>query len=197
MKEYKDSILIQRLKKGEEKAYVFLLDKYHKRMYAYALTLIENHAAAEDIVQNVFLNTWKSRKILNEKYAIESFLFKAVYNEFLNTYKKDKSVFILQMKYYETMSEVVEHMDDTFLKKMMMLVSSEIEKLPPKCKQVFLLSKKEGLSNIEIAEHLGVSLKTIEAQITKSFSVLRERLSEHYYIIVLIFGKIISNFYTF
>ena len=56
------------------------------------------------------------------------------------------------------------------------IVKKEIDKLPPKCKQTFLLSKKEGLTNIEIAEYLNVSIKSVEAHITKAFSILRKSI---------------------
>lgn len=185
----KNSELIKSLKSGDEKAYMFLLDKYHRRLYAYAMNLVNDRTLAEDIVQNVFLKTWQYRKKLNTEFSIQSFLYKSIYNEFVNSYKKDKSVMMLQMKYYESLAEVVENSDDKIIEKMINLVSNEIEKLPPKCKEIFSLSKKEGLSNIEIAEYLNISPKTVEAQITKAFSVLRISLKEKYHaILFLVFG---------
>ncbi|MCM4163451.1 MULTISPECIES: sigma factor-like helix-turn-helix DNA-binding protein [unclassified Arenibacter] len=61
--------------------------------------------------------------------------------------------------------------------------------LPPKCRQIFILSKKEGLDNIEIAEYLEVSRKTVENQITKAFAILRKKLGEKYEtILMFVFG---------
>ncbi|WP_298472954.1 RNA polymerase sigma-70 factor [uncultured Maribacter sp.] len=168
--------LINQLRKGEEKAYMFLLDKYHRRLHAYALTLIDDHSLAQDIVQNVFLKTWQYRKKLNHKFTIQSFLYKSVYNEFVNTFKKDKSIMLLQMKYYEALHQEVEKTDEKTLEEITQLVTKEIEKLPPKCKQIFSLSKKEGLTNMEISEYLNISTKTVEAHITKAFSILKEKL---------------------
>lgn len=184
-----NSELINSLRKGDEKAYMFLLDKYHRRLYAYAMNLVNNHALAEDIVQNVFLKTWNYRKKLNAEFSIQSFLYKSIYNEFVNSYKKDKSVMMLQMKYYESLAELVENSDDKVIEKMIRLVSKEIEKLPPKCREIFSLSKKEGLSNIEIAEYLNISQKTVEAQITKGFNTLRVKLRDNYNtILFMVFG---------
>jgi len=171
-----NKVLIERLRKGDEKAYMFLLDKYHRRLYAYALTLINDHALAQDIVQNVFLKTWQFRKKLNPQYTIQSFLYKSVYNEFVNTYKKDKATMVLQMKYYEALQEEVEKLDEKTLNKTIELVAKEVEKLPRQCKKVFSLSKKEGLTNIEIAEYLNISVKAVEANITKAFSIIRKKL---------------------
>lgn len=181
--------LINSLKKGEEKAYMHLLEKFHRRLYAYAMTLVNDHAMAEDIVQNVFLKTWQYRKKLSGEFSIQSFLYRSIYNEFINTYKKDKSVMLLQMKYYESLAEVVESTDDKIIQKMVDLVSQEIEKLPPKCRHIFSLSKKEGLSNIEIAEYLKITPKAVEKQITKAFNILRGKLKDRYEtILFLVFG---------
>ena len=113
-----NAFLIKRLQNGDEKAYIYLVDLYNRRLFGYALSLSNDHALAEDILQNVFLKTWD---------------------------------------------------------------------LPPKCQQIFVLSKKEGLTNIEISEYLNVSKKTVEAQITKAFGILRERLGKKYDMLLFIF----------
>ena len=184
-----NAILIQNLVNGNEKAYMFLLDTYHRRLNAYALTLVSDQDQAKDIVQNVFLKTWKSRKKLKTQFSIQSFLYKAVYNEFINSYQKNKAMMLLQKKYLESLGEVVEETDTNLLEQMITVVNNEIQNLPPKCQKVFILSKKEGLTNIEISEYLNVSIKTVEAQITKAFSILRERLGKKYEMIfLLVFG---------
>lgn len=60
-------------------------------------------------------------------------------------------------------------------KKLLKAVKKVVQRLPPKCKKIFELSKKEGLTNIEIAEHLNLSIKAVEAQITKAFSTIRKK----------------------
>jgi len=182
--------LIENLINGNEKAYMFLLDTYHRRLNTYALTLVNDQAQAQDIVQNVFLKTWKSRKKLKKQFSIQSFLYKSVYNEFINNYQKNKAMMLLQQKYVETLGEVVEETDENIIERMINVVNAEIKNLPPKCQKVFILSKKEGLTNIEISEHLNVSIKTVEAQITKAFAILRKKLGEKYEMIMfLIFGR--------
>jgi RNA polymerase sigma-70 factor (ECF subfamily) len=186
--------LIENLIIGNEKAYMFLLETYHKRLHAYAITLVNDQAQAQDIVQNVFLKTWKSRKKLKNQFSIQNFLYKSVYNEFINTYQKNKAMMLLQHKYLETLGEVVEETDENTMERMITIVNTEIKKLPPKCQKVFVLSKKEGLTNIEISEHLNISIKTVEAQITKAFGILRNRLENKYDMVLLIvFGNITKN----
>lgn len=184
-----NKVLIENLILGEEKAYIFLLNTYHRQLNAYALTLVHDSAMAQDIVQNVFLKTWKSRKKLNSQFSIQSFLYKSVYNEFINAYQKNKSMMLLHQKYVESSIEVVENADASMLQKMIGIVNREVGKLPPKCQKIFTLSKKEGLTNQEISKFLNISVKTVEAQITKAFKILKERLDDKYEtILMLIFG---------
>ncbi|MEP2058005.1 RNA polymerase sigma factor [Maribacter litoralis] len=182
--------LIKKLISGEEKAYILLLEKYHQQLNAYAVTLTHDQSTAQDIVQNVFLKTWKSRKKLNPEFSIRNFLYKCIYNEFLNSYQKNKSVVLLNQKYIEYSHEVAVEMDNNMMSKMMEIVNREINKLPPKCQKVFILSKKEGLTNSEIADYLDVSIKTVEAQITKAFRILKNKLGDKYEtILLIIFNK--------
>jgi len=169
--------LIENLKKGEESAYIFLLNKYHRQLHAYALTLVHDQAMAQDIVQNVFFKTWKSRKKLNETFSIRSFLYKCVYNEFINTYQKRKKAMLLHQKYVEFTRDVINSTEENNIETLIEMLNREIKKLPPKCQAIFLLSKKEGLTNHEIADYLDISIKTVEAQITKAFFILKNKLS--------------------
>jgi len=195
MKLEDNSALIKNLIRGEEKSYMFLLETYHRQLNAYAITLTHNQSTAQDIVQNVFLKTWKSRKKLNPELSIRSFLYKCVYNEFLNHYQKNKAVVLLQAKYIEYAHEVVEETDNNALTRMIEIVNKEVQKLPPKCQKVFVLSKREGLTNNEIADYLDISIKTVEAQITKAFRILKKKLGAKYEtILIVIFGIGKKNF---
>lgn len=170
--------LVTALRKGEERAYLHLLSTYHRPLFAYAVSLMNDRALAQDIVQNVFLRTWQFRKKLNPDFAIKSFLYKSVYNEFVNAYKKNKTVTLLEKKYIETLSDTAESMDETRFERILEIVIVEIRNLPPKCQKVFTLSKQDGLTNREISEYLDISVKTVEAQITKAFGILRKKLGD-------------------
>ena len=177
--DYNDNdILIESLKNGDEKAYNYLIDTYHHKLCVYANSLVKNVYSAEDIVQNVFIKVWEQRTRLKTNHAIKSFLYKLVYNEFIDLYRKNQSLFSLEKSYYDALNSIVLEDDSESLQRVINVVDKEIQNLPPKCKEVFILSKKEGLTNIEIAEHLDVSIKTVEAQITKAFSILRSSLDD-------------------
>ncbi|SCY15330.1 RNA polymerase sigma-70 factor, ECF subfamily [Flavobacterium anhuiense] len=177
--DYSDNIiLIESLKNGDEGAYTYLIDTYHHKLCVYANSLVKNIYSAEDIVQNVFIKVWEHRTRLKENHSLKSFLYKLVYNEFIDLYRKNQSLFSLEKSYYDALNGIVQEEDSEAFQRVLNAVNKEIQNLPPKCKEVFILSKKEGLTNIEIAEHLDVSIKTVEAQITKAFSILRSTLEE-------------------
>lgn len=170
----KDSFLVERLINGDESAFIFLVNQFHKRLFIYALSLTNDHAMSQDIVQNVFLRTWEFREKLNAAYSLKNFLYKSTYNEFINQYNRNKTISVLEQTYVDALQYVYDDSNDALLKKKIEIITKEIEHLPPKCKRTFLLSKKDGLTNIEIAEFLNVSVKTVEAQITKAYSILRK-----------------------
>lgn len=180
MKEvYSDNIqLIHALKTGNPKAYTFLVNTYHHKLCIYAYSFTHDHNLAEDIVQNVFMCIWNKRENLKEDFALIGFLYKSVYNEFIDQYRSQKSVYPLEKKYIDALNDIVENEDEHSLDRVIKLVKREIQNLPPKCKEIFLLSKEEGLTNIEIAEYKNVSIKSVEAHITKAYSILRNSLGQ-------------------
>lgn len=188
-----NAVLVKSLVNGEEKAYRFLLNKFHRKLNVYALTLVNDHSMAQDIVQNVFLKTWKTRNKLNPEFPIQSFLYKSIYNEFINSYQQNKAMILLQQKYMESMHQVIETTDEGSIERMLAIINREIQNLPPKCQQVFILSKKEGLTNIEIAEHLDISIKTVEAQISKAFKILKEKLKDNYNMMLFLLFSVPSK----
>lgn len=187
---FKDNAqLIGHLKSGDEKAYSFLVDTYNHRLCLYANSLINNGAIAQDIVQNVFLKVWEKRNGLKTYYPLQSFLYKSVYNGCINEYKRNMTVTALEKKYMEALDRIIEDTDEDNLEKLINLVKMAIEDLPPKCKEIFILSKREGLTNIEIAEYLNISKNTIERQINIAFSKIRKTVGEKTNVLLfLLFG---------
>ncbi len=171
-----NSDLILQLKKGNENAYAYLVDTYNHKLCLYANSLTNDISISEDIVQNVFIKVWERRDNLKVDFSIKSYLYKSVYNACINEYKKNQSVTALERKYIEELDRIVEDKDEAALERLIGLVKEAIQELPPKCKEIFLLSKKEGLTNIEISEYLNLSKNTIERQINIAFSKIRENV---------------------
>lgn len=173
-----DKKLLKQLKKGNAKAYSFLVDLYYAKLCAYASNLARDDFKSEDIVQNVFVRIWQQREELNPKISIKNYLYRSVYNEFIDQYRKEMAISTLEKKYIEGVDALVEIEDDKEDKRILSLIEQEIEQLPIKCKETFILSKKEGLTYIEIAEYQNVSVNTVEKQMVKAFSILRENVKK-------------------
>ena len=184
-----NSELILHLKKGNADAYAYLVDTYNHKLCLYANSLVNDIPISEDIVQNVFIKVWERRDNLKENLSIKSYLYKSVYNACINEYKKNQTVTALEKKHIEELDRIVEDKDEATLEKLIGLVKEAIQELPPKCKEIFLLSKKEGLTNIEISEYLNISKNTIERQINIAFSKIRENVgSKTDILLFLLFG---------
>ena len=171
-----DNSLKNALAKGEKGAFKFLMDNYFKKLCAYAYSLCHDKNQAEDIVQNVFLKLWRKKENIKNVHRLSSFLYRSVYNEFIDQYRQTKEVTTLEKKHIESLSLILEEESDKDLDDLVEKVQQEIEHLPPKCKKTFLLSKKEGLTNFEVAEYLDISVKSVEAHITKAYSILRKNI---------------------
>lgn len=182
---------IKALKKGDSKAYTYLVDTYHHRLCTYSYGLIGDYDLSKDIVQNVFIKIWKQRENLKDNLNITNYLYKSVYNGFIDQYRKKRPAFSLEKVHIEALNIFVQEEPENALEKLIKHVKKEIEKLPPKCKRAFLLSKQDGLTNIEIAEYLNISVKSVEGHITKAFTILRKNLDGKMNgVLFLLFGTV-------
>lgn len=173
-----EEVLIINLKKGKTFAYNYLVDYYGPILFAFALSKCRDEFIAADIVQNVFLKLWKGRQQIVIKKSLKSYLYKMTQNEFVKHIDKNKTRSTVEKYYAEAINEYMVDFDEESLKNITVNVHQEISKLPGKCREVFMLSRKEGLTNLEIAAYLKISVKTVEGHITKAFNLLKKRLKD-------------------
>lgn len=161
-----DRLLAVRLKSGDPLAYDMLMDRYYVLLCNYAYTFTKDHDNAEDIVQNVMVDIWSNRKKIKPELSLKNYLYKSVYNGFISHYRKQTPVIYLEKKHIDAVESIVESNHEE-IQGLIELVHKEIDRLPKKCREIFLLNKKEGLTHTEISEHLDISLKTVEGHITR------------------------------
>lgn len=172
-----NSIFIQKLKEGDEKAYSYLMDEYYQSLCSFAKVFTKDSAMSEDIVQNVIIKFWLNRKKIDDNIYLKKYLHKSVFNEFIDQYRKSKNLISLEEKHLEALNEVIDN-DTNEILKMTNELNKEINKLPKKCRRVLILSKKEGLTHDEIAKYLDISKKTVEGHISRAFQILHDKLDE-------------------
>lgn len=173
-------VLIEHLKKGDVLAFTYLTDEYHHLLCVFANSLTRNNFQSEDIVQNVLLNIWTKRAYLNEDLNIKNFLLRSIKNEFIDQYRKKKSMVALEKIHIKAHDFVIDEDDYEETQRLVRILKLEIQNLPPKCKEIFILSKQEGLTNLEISIYLQINIKTVEAQITKAYNKLREKIGGNF-----------------
>ncbi|MBC6999817.1 RNA polymerase sigma-70 factor [Cytophaga sp. FL35] len=164
------------------------MDSYHHRLCVYVYSLTHDQDSAKDIVQNVFIKLWEQKDRLMHVESLRSFLYKSVYNGFLNHLRSERRMLTIEEKHMERLYQIIEE-DEELVEKQIVLIRTEIQNLPPKCRETFMLSKGEGLTNIEIANFMNVSLKTVENQMSKAFKILRKKLQHKIEpVLFLLFG---------
>lgn len=136
----------------------------------FALRIVEDSDVSEDLVANTFANVWQKIHDGLEIDNFKAYIYGAVRNECLSYLRNRK-----ERVGIENIVEIDEETIETSERDAK--IWKAIDNLPPKCREVFLLSKRDGLSNDEIAEEMGISVKTVKNQMTKAFSRLREALS--------------------
>lgn len=180
--------LIRAFKKGNTKAFEGLFQKYHKKLYAFLLHLLHSKEDAEEIVQETFIKIWEKREDFIEGYSFDSFLFTVAKNAFLNQNRKkvNRRVFEGHLDFLEKVSP--ENTDDyVIFQETREIINSIINELPPKRKEIFFLRRIEGLSRKEIAEKMGISVITVDSQLTKANYFLKEQLKKYSLLLIILF----------
>ena len=169
---------VQKLKNGDTVAFTRLFYAYENRVYGYCLSLLPDRKDAEEVVQEVFYQIWKNRSRLDETLCFKSFLFTISKRLIYKTIRKRA----LQMAYQQRQLEE----NDTSWRSTEEIyhfheLESNIHKIvntmSSKRRQVFIMSRFQGLNNQEIANQLNISLSTVENHINKALRILKEQLT--------------------
>ncbi len=168
--------LILRLKEGSPEAFRDLFDQYGKKLFSFSLAYLKNPQEAEEIVQEVFLKIWKMREELLPEKSFDSYIFTITKNAVLNIIRKSKSeqVYLNYAKLHPGKDVLLD--EELDFKELEKVYKSSIEQLSPRRKEIFVLSREQNLTNAEIAKKLGISVKTVENQVTSALSEIKNIL---------------------
>lgn len=171
--------LLAQITAGDPGGLETLFRNHYADLCRFAYQKVRDWDVAEDVVQDVFARLWRLRTQLNISTSLRAYLFTATKNLSLNHLQQEKRHFELQQLFVEQVefSAPEEPEDDTRL--LELRIREAIETLPPKCKEVFELSRFEGMTYQEIADEMGIAKKTVENQMGKALSLLREQLAAY------------------
>ena len=172
-----DTELLERLRRGDTSAFDAIFRTWYGPLVGTAERMLRDRAVAEELVQDVMLELWRRRETLTSDGSAQAYLFQATRNRVLNHLRHLK---IEQRSEPEVRGESSSTPPaDAALaqEELGVAVQRAVQALPDRCREVFELSRVHGLKYAEIAHSLGISVKTVEAQMGKALRTLRERLA--------------------
>lgn len=172
---------ISAISRGDESAFKEFFNYYHPRLYGYALTMIQSHNPSEEVVSDVFMKVWTGRKRLSAIENVNHYMFRAVKNQALNYLEKRKLETVDLDKVQDNkIGDFIQPDLSVLNRELADQIQSAIESLPPRSKLIFGLIRIDGMKYKEVAEHLDLSVKTVENQMTIATKKLREELSPYF-----------------
>lgn len=174
-----DAVLARRLKENEKSAFELIFNKFSRKLYYFALGYVHSQAETEEIIQNVFISLWENRDMLNEAFPLQSYLYKITVNHIYN-YFKHQSV---RRHYVENMildgsEEDLEAEQNILANDLEEVVNRFVGDLPLRQQIIYRLSRMDGLCHAEIAQRMGLSIRSVENHIYRTLKYIREKLKE-------------------
>ncbi len=185
--------LFDQIKSDDQKAFKLLFSIYFPRLNDFAKHVVNDDGISQDIVQEVFVKVWEKRADI-ESVNLEAFLFKLVRNRCID-YIKHMKVINNRMQEIHVFSKYEELYRIDFIgnepyvlieKELKAKIETTIQGLPDRCREVFILSRINGLKNREIAEKLHISIKNVERHLKRALHSFRENFSEEFPLALII-----------
>lgn len=168
--------LAKRITNNDEVAYSTLYSRLWEQLYIFAKSLIMDEAESKDIIQEVWLDYWKRRTEVSPN-QIEAYLYQAVRYKVYNSLRDQKfnqvQLEVCRELTIDSMTELDHDFDEANLR-----LRHYINNLPTKCREIFTLSRYEGLNNEEIAQKIGISKRTVENQLSIAVKSLRTHMGK-------------------
>ncbi|SEN33023.1 RNA polymerase sigma-70 factor, ECF subfamily [bacterium A37T11] len=193
MREYQkfsDNELVYLLKSGDQVSYNEIFMRYRGILYQHAYRMLKNQEETEDVLQDVFMLLWQKRESLEISNALSSYLYIAVRNRIFKIFAHQQ----VAKRYMDSLQTFIEKghafADDKLLEKeLSVIIEKEVDSLPKKMREAFLLSRENDRSYKEIGLLLDISEKTVRNQVYNAIRILKTKISS--------FLSILLFFWTF
>lgn len=171
--------LITLLREGDENAFHILYKKYAKQLFCFINRSVRDSEDSNDLLQTVFVKIWETRCCIDPEGSFSGYLYTISRNLMCNYYKK--KIVVQAYQAFASAGEKDENntvFSSLVYKELSEKINTEINNLPKKRRQIFVMSRKLNMSYKEIAEQLGISENTVDTQIRKALQFLREKREE-------------------
>ena len=184
-----NSELILLIQKDDRVAFYNIYERYSKRLYGFVLRYIKLKEDAEEIVQVVFLKIWESRNKIDAYTSFESFLFTIAYNTTISLLRKrtNEKKYLDHLKSLQNPVNSYNLIDEIHFNELNDRVQSLLDDLTPRQKEIFQLSREEGLSHDEIAKKLDISINTVKKHMANTLAFFRLHIDSSLTINLLFF----------
>lgn len=185
-----NSELLNLLKEGDMLAFDAIYERYCKRIFAFVVRYVKSETDAEEIVQEVFLKIWENKNKIDVYSSFESYIFTISYNSTISLLRKrvTEKKYIDYLKNLQVAENVFELTDEVYYTELNGQIQSLLSELTPRQKEIFLLSREEGLTHDEIAKKLGISSNTVKNHIVTTLNFLRTKIDN---------GLVINVFFAY
>jgi RNA polymerase sigma-70 factor (ECF subfamily) len=168
--------LLERIRSGDEQAFEHLFRSYYQPLCDFAMSYVRSRETAEELVQTIFLRLWEKREEFEPAAGVAAYLFAACRNRSLD-HLKHEGVVARAEPDSAIGSPPLRPDEEVQVSELTQAIRQAVQQLPERCRAVAILRWEHQLSHAEIARALGVSVKAIEAHLTRARAVLRERLA--------------------
>ena len=186
---FHEAILVEGLAEGNVKIYDYLFHYYYSGLVSFAMKYVDEKEVAEDIVQEFFYKLWINKETLKITNTLKPYFFTSVKNRCLDHIRKQE-VRVKAKDYLINLDQNEVEDEQHFLveSELRERIFEALNKLPEKCRRVFVMNRFDGLKPIEISEREQISVRTVEGHIGKALKILRQELKPYLpeFIIVLI-----------
>ena len=180
-----DQRLVESIKNSNEGVFELVFNFYYSGLVVYADQIIKDTTISEDIVQSVFMKLWETRETIDIR-SFRSYFIQCVKNRCIDHLRSQQVKNKFDNRVPESDHLVMD--EDLWTKtELSELIEQSVESLPPRCREIFRMSRYENLKIAEIADQLKISKRTVETQISKALKILRVKLIDYLSFLALIF----------
>lgn len=173
-----DKDAIRRFKEGDAQAFDLIYRQYSKKLYFFALGLVKDEETSKDLVQEVFVNLWEKKELVNLHLNFDNYIFTITYNSIRKFFRKKAIENKVMDHILKNFPDIIETADGTLIyDELLEIASKTIENIPHRRKIVYKLSKQEGMKIKEIASKLNISPRTAENHLARALKYLKEELA--------------------
>ncbi len=171
-----DARLLERLSRGEKDAYEEVFMRYYGKVCRFIAAILRSRAAAEDLSQNVFLKVWANRQALASVRSLDAYLFTIARNETCDYLRRNRTGLKYLLTEMNCPEQICDLAFDYDAERMERTVAVAVDRMPPQRQMVYRLSREEHLSNLEIAERLNLSKRTVDRHLSLALNDIRRAI---------------------